>query len=428
MERWSSRIGFMLAAIGSAVGIGNIWRFSSVVGQNGGGAYLVPYLLAVLCFAVPLMVLEMSVGRHLRADVVSSFGRAGRSFKAFGWLICLILLLILCYYLVITGWTLAYLAFSLLGIDVAFSDFTSSLQPIAYFLISALATGAIVSSGVKKGIERLVSVLVPFAFLILLALALFCLSLPGAQTGMSFLFRPDYSMLLQPGLWSAAIGQAFFSLSVGMGILITYGAYLDDDADIPQSALIITVSDLLAALLAGIAIFSLVFTFGLPPTAGAELAFITLPRAFELISYGYILGVAFFALLCSAALTSAVSMLEVNVAAVMGQTGMSRRKASLLLTMALIALGLPSALSYSSIDLSFFGSRVLDLLDETVGTLGLPIAAFLVAMVFRWFMDEHLLHSQLGVLNGWMRSLPFLTKYAIPTVLIIITILSLMEQ
>jgi len=428
LERWSSRIGFMLAAIGSAVGIGNIWRFSSVVGQNGGGAYLVPYLLAVLCFAVPLMVLEMSVGRHLRADVVSSFGRAGRSFKAFGWLICLILLLILSYYLVITGWTLAYLAFSLLGIDVAFSDFTSSLQPIAYFLISALATGAIVSSGVKKGIERLVSVLVPFAFLILLALALFCLSLPGAQTGMSFLFRPDYSMLLQPGLWSAAIGQAFFSLSVGMGILITYGAYLDDDADIPQSALIITVSDLLAALLAGIAIFSLVFTFGLPPTAGAELAFITLPRAFELISYGYILGVAFFALLCSAALTSAVSMLEVNVAAVMGQTGMSRRKASLLLTMALIALGLPSALSYSSIDLSFFGSRILDLLDETVGTLGLPIAAFLVAMVFRWFMDEHLLHSQLGVLNGWMRSLPFLTKYAIPTVLMIITISSLKEQ
>ena len=428
MERWSSRIGFMLAAIGSAVGIGNIWRFSSVVGQNGGGAYLVPYLLAVLCFAVPLMVLEMSVGRHLRADVVSSFGRAGRSFKAFGWLICLILLLILSYYLVITGWTLAYLAFSLLGIDVAFSDFTSSLQPIAYFLISALATGAIVSSGVKKGIERLVSVLVPFAFLILLALALFCLSLPGAQTGMSFLFRPDYSMLLQPGLWSAALGQAFFSLSVGMGILITYGAYLDDDADIPQSALIITVSDLLAAMLAGIAIFSLVFTFGLPPTAGAELAFITLPRAFELISYGYILGVAFFALLCSAALTSAVSMLEVNVAAVMGQTGMSRRKASLLLTMALIALGLPSALSYSSIGLSFFGSRVLDLLDETVGTLGLPIAAFLVAMVFRWFMDEHLLHSQVDLSNRWMRSLPFLTKYAIPTVLMIITISSLMEQ
>ena len=428
MERWSSRIGFMLAAIGSAVGIGNIWRFSSVVGQNGGGAYLVPYLLAVLCFAVPLMVLEMSAGRHLRADVVSSFGHAGRSFKTFGWLICLILLLILSYYLVITGWTLAYLAFSLLGIDVAFSDFTSSLQPVAYFLISALATGAIVSSGVKKGIERLVSVLVPFAFLILLALALFCLTLPGAQAGMSFLFRPDYSMLLQPGLWSAAIGQAFFSLSVGMGILITYGAYLDDDADIPKSALIVTVSDLLAAILAGIAIFSLVFTFGLPPTAGAELAFITLPRAFELISYGPILSVAFFALLFSAALTSAVSMLEVNVAAVMGQTGMSRRKASLLLTMALIALGLPSALSYSSIGLSFFGSRILDLLDETVGTLGLPIAAFLVAMVFRWFMDEHLLHSQLGVLSSWMRSLPFLTKYAIPAVLIIITILSLMEQ
>lgn len=428
MERWSSRIGFILAAIGSAVGIGNIWRFSSVVGQNGGGAYLIPYLLAVLCFAVPLMVLEMAVGRHLRANVVSSFGHARRSFRIFGWLVCLILLLILSYYLVITGWTLAYLAFSLLGSNVSFSAFTSSMQPIAYFLISALTTGAIVSSGVKMGIERMVSFLVPFSFLILLVLALFCLSLPGFQPGMNFFLRPDFSVLAQAGLWSAALGQAFFSLSVGMGILITYGAYLGDDANIPQSALVITIADLLAAMLAGISIFSLVFTFGLEPAAGAELAFTTLPRAFELMSYGRILSVAFFALLFSAALTSAISMLEVNVAAIMGETGMTRRNACLLLTITIIAIGLPSALSYSSIDLSFFGSRILDLLDETVGTFGLPTAAFLVALVFRWFMDDHLLLSQVDISKSWLKPLPFITKYAIPIVLVIITIFSLINH
>lgn len=428
MERWSSRIGFILAAIGSAVGIGNIWRFSSVVGQNGGGAYLIPYLLAVLCFAVPLMVLEMAVGRHLRANVVSSFGHAGRSFRIFGWLVCLILLLILSYYLVITGWTLAYLAFSLLDRNVSFSAFTSSMQPIAYFLISALTTGAIVSSGVKMGIERMVSILVPFSFLILLVLALFCLSLPGFQPGINFFLRPDFSVLAQAGLWSAALGQAFFSLSVGMGILITYGAYLGDDANIPQSALVITIADLLAAMLAGTTIFSLVFTFGLEPAAGTELAFATLPRAFELMPYGRILAVAFFALLFSAALTSAISMLEVNVAAIMGETGMARKNACLLLTIALIAIGLPSALSYSSIDLIFFGSRILDLLDETVGTFGLPTAAFLVALVFRWFMDDHLLISQIDISKSWLKLLPFITKYAIPIVLVIITIFSLIDH
>ena len=252
MERWSSRLVFVLAAIGSAVGIGNIWRFPMVVGQNGGGAYLIPYFLAVVGLAIPLMILEMAVGRHWRRNLVASFGRAGKRFEIVGWLICLIVLLILSYYLVIMGWTLAYLLFSLLGSTVTFSSFTSSLEPLAYFLISVLATGLIVSLGVNMGIERIVSIMIPFAFLILVALVLFCVSLPGFHPGMDFFIQPDYSMLRRPDVWSAAIGQAFFSLSVGMGILITYGAYLEDDMDIPHSALIITFSDLLAALLAGI--------------------------------------------------------------------------------------------------------------------------------------------------------------------------------
>jgi NSS family neurotransmitter:Na+ symporter len=175
------------------------------------------------------MILEMAVGRHLRSSVVSSFALAGEKLKIFGWLICLIVLLILSYYLVIMGWTLAYLTFSLLGRDIAFSAFTSSMQPVAYFLISALATGIIVSLGVREGIERIASFLIPLAFVILVVLVIFCLSLPGFRPGMDFFLRPDFSALARPGVWSAAFGQAFFSLSVGMGILITYGAYMPEN-------------------------------------------------------------------------------------------------------------------------------------------------------------------------------------------------------
>jgi len=404
------------------VGIGNIWRFSSVVGQNGGGAFLIPYFLAVLLFAVPLMLLEMAVGRHLRADVVSCFGRAGERFKIFGWLICLILLVILSYYLVIAGWTLAYLVFSLLDLKIAFSLFTSSLQPVACFLISAMATGAIVCLGVRRGIEKIVSTLIPFAFVILLILVLFSITLPGFHPGMSFFLSPDFSMLARPGVWSAALGQAFFSLSVGMGILITYGAYLDDETDILQSALVITIADLAVAMLAGASIFSLVFTFGLEPTAGSELAFTTLPGGFELMPHGRAFAAAFFALLFSAALTSAISMLEVNVAAIMGETSMSRTKASILLTMALILIGLPSCLSYSSVDLNLVGLKILDLMDETVGTIGLPVAAFLVAFVFRWYTDSDILSHQVHITESRLRLLFLLTKYAIPVALLIVIV------
>ena len=426
MERWSSRLVFILAAIGSAVGIGNIWRFPMIVGQNGGGAYLIPYFLAVVCLAVPLMILEMAVGRHWRSNLVASFGLAGRKLEVVGWLVCLIVLLILSYYLVITGWTLAYLVFSLLGSSVSFSAFSSSLQPVIYFMISVLVTGVIASLGVNMGIERIVSFMIPFVFLILLALTLFSISLPGFRPGMDFFLRPDYSMLSRPEVWIAAIGQAFFSLSVGMGVLITYGSYLKADADIPQSALIITFFDLLASMLAGMIVFSLVFTFGLEPAAGAELAFSTLPRAFGLMPYGRVFSVLFFALLFSAALTSAISMMEVNVAAIMGQSGASRKRASLFLMILLAGIGAPSALSYSSLDLRFYGSRILDLMDVSVGTVGLSFSALLVAIAFRWFISDDVLAGETHLSRRQLSAVSNLTKYAIPIALLMITVAMIM--
>ncbi|MDD1653639.1 MAG: sodium-dependent transporter, partial [Methanomicrobiales archaeon] len=270
MEQWSSRLGFLLAAIGSAVGIGNIWRFSSVVGQNGGGAYLIPYLLAVFVCGVPLLALEMAAGRHFRGDVVAVFHAVRERFRIIGWFICVVVFLILSYYLVITGWTLAYLVFAATGAAVSFDGFTGSLLPVLFFLLAALATGGIISLGVRGGIERITTVLLPLIYLILGVMVVYAVTLPGFSDGIAYFLTPDFSVLGDPGIWSAAVGQAFFSLSVGYGILITYGAYMDRGIRIGRSSLIIAAADTLASMLAGLVIFPLVFTFGLEPSMGAQ--------------------------------------------------------------------------------------------------------------------------------------------------------------
>lgn len=388
MEHWSSKFAFLLAAIGSAVGLGNIWRFSSVVGQNGGGAYLVPYLLAVFCFALPLMILELSIGKRYRGNVVSSFERVMPRLKYIGWFIWVVVLIILSYYLVITGWTLAFFVNALLGLDLTFKAFTSSMQPVYYFLATALLTSAVILRGVRKGIEKLVAVMIPFIFLIMIVLLGVAVTLPGFGPGARFFLTPDFSVLTDPLLWSAAFGQTFFSLSVGFGALITYGAYLEQQVNLFRYSVIITIADLSVAFLAGLVIFPFVFTFGLQPTLGTELAFTTLPAAFASISHGGLLSIAFFALLFAAALTSAIGMLEVNAAALMQQTGFSRTKTVLILTPIVILLGLFSALSYSEYNLDIAGVRILDFADETVGTIGLLFAAFFTASAFTWFTSS----------------------------------------
>lgn len=424
-EHWNSKLGFILAAIGSAVGIGNIWRFSSVVGQNGGGAYLIPYFLAVFAFGVPLMILELSIGRHFQTNVVSTFSKVKKKFRYFGWLIFLLAFLLLSYYLVITGWTLGYLVSSLGSIDMTFSDFTSSYQPLVYFGISVLLTGIVVSFGVKKGIERIVTILVPFSFIILIILALFSATLSGFGAGLDFFFSPDFSVLSDPVLWIAAFGQAFFSLSVGFGTLITYGSYLDKKTNVPRSSLLITSFDLMVAMLAGIIIFPIVFTFNLEPTLGAELAFTTLPYAFGLLPYGQLLATLFFLLMFFAALTSAIGILEINVSVVMDTKKISRKKTSIILTILLFLVGLPAALSYTSLNLNVVGMKILDVMDESLGTMGLPIMALFIALVFTWFMDKKVLANEISDSKHWQLVVLTATKYIIPVVLILVIISSL---
>ena len=395
MEQWSSKTGFILAAIGSAVGIGNIWRFSAVVGQNGGGAYLIPYLSACIFCALPLMALEMAAGRAVRGDVVSVFSSAVRGGNRFGWLICTIVFFILCYYLVITGWTLAFVFFSAAGITENFSAFTSSYEPLAFFIISTVLTSAIVSLGVRAGIERVSSVLIPFIFVILAVMALFASTLPGFYTGIRYFLSPDFSVLINPVVWSAALGQSFFSLSVGQGILITYGAYIGKEVDLFRSAIIIMVFDISASVLAGLVIFPIVFSYGLSPSMGAELAFVTLPQAFLVMPYGQLIAIAFFSLLFIAALTSAMSILEVDVAALMTATRFSRRQVCAALCLFILLVGMPAALSYSTADLSVAGIRILDIMDEIFGTIGLILTALITSIILAWYSGKEKVQQEL---------------------------------
>jgi NSS family neurotransmitter:Na+ symporter len=329
MERWSSNLGFLLASVGAAVGIGNIWRFSAV--------------------AVPLMVLELAAGRTLRGTAVAALRAVRPRFAVLGWLVYTIVFSILSYYLVITGWTLAFVVFSVSGSSASFASFTSGYQPVVYFVVAALATGAVVSLGVRRGIERLTTIVMPLAFLLLIALAVYATTLSGFRDGADFLFRPDFDVLTEPSVWSAAVGQAFFSLSVGFGVLLAYAAYIDRETNLVTSSWMIAIADVSVALLAGLVIFPTVFTHGLEPSLGAELAFSTLPEAFDRMTGGELIAVAFFALIFLAALTSAVSMLEANVAAVTEAVGLSRPATAGILTLALIVLGLPAALSYTSL-------------------------------------------------------------------------------
>ncbi|MFD1644078.1 sodium-dependent transporter [Haloarchaeobius litoreus] len=409
--RWSSRTGFVLATVGAAVGLGNIWRFSAVVGQNGGGAYLVPYLLAAVICAVPMLVLELAIGRRLRTDVVSAFRSVDTSYTALGWLVLGGVLLILSYYLVLTGWVLGFFVSWGAGSETTFATFTDGWFPVASFVVATAVTGAVVSRGVRGGIERMATVVMPTVFVLLVALALYAATLAEWGQAAAFLFTPRFSVLTDLGLWSAAFGQVFFSMSVGQGVMLTYGSYVDEGTDLLESSALITVADVAAAIVAGLVIFPIVFSFGLEPTLGTELAFTTLPTAFATMPFGRVVAVAFFGLLFFAALSSSVALLEVGVAAAENTTSLSRPRATLVLTAGVFVAGVPSALSYSPVRLAVAGRPVLDLIDESVGVFALPVSALLLVSVFVWVADFEDVRGELGRLY-------WLVQYLIPAVLV----------
>lgn len=434
-EQWSTRLGFLLATLGAAIGLGNIWRFAYVAGDNGGGAFLVVYLLAVALVGIPLFLAELAIGRHGRGDVVQAFERIAprHPLRFIGHVTLLAAALILSYYSVIAGWTLRYMAEYVVGLAVGlpggepglrFRQFIEDpLQPVIWHLAFMALTLLVVLGGVKRGIEATNRVLMPLLAVIVVGLAIYALTLPGAMAGVRFLLAPDWSALTNPRVYLAALGQAFFSLGLAMGVLATYGSYMSRAQNLPPATVTIAAGDTLFAVVAGLAIFPAVFAFGLAPAQGPVLAFVVLPEVFAGMTGGTVVGAAFFVLLSGAALTSAVSLLEVPVAYVERRCGVTRRRAAVIVAAGIFVLGIPSALGFGPWSgVSLFGRGILDMVDAAVSNFVLPLVGLATAVLAGWVWDRRsaLEEADLRPDRAWARLWLVALRYGVPLVIVLI--------
>ena len=415
---WGTRAGFILAAAGSAVGLGNIWGFPTRVGQGGGAAFVFVYLFCIALICFPIMVAEIAIGRRAQQSPVRSFAliRPGTRWWLVGVLGVLAGVGILSFYSVIAGWTVAYAWFTLTGqvsgdpdtVGLFFADFTSSAAvSIGLSFLILAATAAVLLGGVRSGIERVTKALMPALIALLILLAGRALTLPGAAQGLSYYLSPDLSSVLDASVFNAALGQAFFSLSLGMGAILTYGSYLDKQAGIATSALWVVALDTLIALLAGFIIFPSGFSIpGFDPTSGGPgLIFTVLPRLFATLPGGQLFGGAFFLLLTMAALTSTISLLEVPVAHCVDANGWTRRRAVLTVTLGVFVLAVPSALGNGAVpaltNLPGVGMDFLTLMATVWNDFALPIGGLLTALFvgWAWRVDDAL--EELRLNNAW---------------------------
>ena len=397
-EQWGSKLGFVLAAAGSAIGLGNIWKFPYITGENGGAAFVLIYLISILLLGLPIMIAELVIGRHTEKDPVGAFKAmlGGTGWVLVGYMGVLSGFLILSFYSVVGGWTLGYIiksvsgsVMSLKNVDVAsrfFSEFTNNTgEMLLYHFLFMASCVFIVIKGIKNGIERWSKVLMPLLFVILIIIIIRGVSMEGGLDGVAFLLKPDFSKITADSVLSA-LGQSFFTLSLGMGAIITYGSYLSRKDKILHSALYIVILDTLIALLAGLAIFPVVFAMGLDPSSGPGLIYNVIPAVFGNMDYGIIFSTLFFLLLFIAALTSGISLLEVVVAYVIDEKGWGRKKAVLTFGFVIFLLGIPSALSFNAMkDLTVFaGNTFFDFLDKLTSNYLLPLGGLFIAVALGW--------------------------------------------
>jgi len=379
-ETFSSGLGFILAAAGSAVGLGNMWRFSYMAAEGGGAAFVLLYFLMTLIIGVPVMMCEFAIGRHTRQSPPGALSQLGdKTGGLAGILLVITPTIILAYFSVIAGWTLRYLINAFSGFDATpfdtFNSVSGGMSSLSTHLAIIAVTMLIVMSGVHKGIERMALILMPALFVILIGLAVWATTLPDAEAGYAFYLKPDWSALGDPTVFRQAASQAFLSLSVGMGVMITYASYLSSRTGLVRSAFITSMTDFSVAFLSGMVVFPIIFAFGLQSDIGDSTIgtlFISLPAAFQQLGdWGQPIGIVFFVALVVAGITSLVSLMEVGTASVMDKFGLSRRNATLS-TMAVAALiGVYPALS----------KDVLGTLDKIVGELFVTLGALLVVLL-----------------------------------------------
>ncbi|NND86907.1 MAG: sodium-dependent transporter, partial [Nitrosopumilus sp.] len=414
----------VLACIGSAVGIGNIWRFPYIVGENGGGAFMIPFLIIVASFGLLLMLLEFGIGRRYKSSIVSALGNISKKFRWGGIIIALVSFSMLSYYLVILGWILSYFVSNLSQSFLEFEQFTQSYYPVLSFIAISLAVYTIINRGITSGIEIFNKIGILCLISIIIPLALYAISLPGSDQGISYFLEPDFSKISEPEIWSIALGQAFFSLSLGSGSLLTYGSYLRGKHSLIRSSSIIIGANTAVSIISGLMIFALVFSFGMNPQEGIPLIFEVLPNIFSSIDFGFLIGAVFFFLLLIAGLTSAVGLFQVPNASLQDVFKISNKKSSKIIVIGIILVGLPSALSYSSFNLEVFGVKFLDGMDYVFGIYGITIAELIFVILVTWFVEKKKI---LENINASSRvNIPghaiTLIKYATPVVIILILI------
>jgi len=450
-EQWSSRYGFLLASVGFAVGLGNIWRFPYVTGQNGGSAFLFIYLAAALIIGLPLLITELSIGRRGKSSApgsivnVAEASGASRSWGLVGSLGVFCAFIILSYYSVMSGWTLDYFfraaSGSLEGITAnesmkMFSALNNNPWKLLFWnTIIYLLVIFVVRQGVQAGIERAVKVLMPALFVILIVMMIYSAIAGDLMAATRFLLEPDFSKVTSSMIMQA-VGQAFFSIGIGWGTLIVFGSYLPDDVSIPKSAVILIFADTFVALLAGFAIFPLVFGYGLTPTSGAGLAFETLPLAFGQMPGGAFFGALFFLLLITASLSSCIGIAESVVSWVSDKWNIERQKGILLTASMAWFLGIFSILSFGKwsdfyplefIPL-FAGKTIFYSLDFLAANILLLIGSMLVAVFFGWFTTKKIKEIEIGIESPkWFDFWHFMIRFIVPLVLFIILVMAFVE-
>ena len=443
LERASfgSKLGVILATAGSAVGLGNIWRFPYMTGHNGGAVFIIIYIFCVLLLGIPCMVSEFIIGRHGQSNTARAFSKisGGSAWTLIGYMGVLTGFLISSYYAVVSGWCLEYLWASLLGklqgdpayISSYFESFSQDpVKPVFWTFLILLATYLIIENGVRDGIERASKLMMPILFILLLIIVVASCMLPNANKGIEFLLNPDMSKV-NGDVFLAALGQAFYSLSIAMGCICTYASYFSKHTNLPGAAVQIGVIDFLVALLAGLVIFPAAFSVGVNPDSGPSLLFITLPNVFQqafsvIPGLGYIIAMLFYILLSMAALTSLMSLHEVSTAFLEEEMGTTRKNAALIVTVCCMFLAIFCSLSLGVVErYHFFGMSLFSLFDFVTGQLFLPIVGFLTCILIGWFVPHKIVRDEFtnrGTLDngGLFHIYLFLVKYVCPICILFI--------
>ena len=432
---FSSKIGLILAAAGSAVGLGNIWKFPYITGENGGGAFLIVYLICVLLFGMPLIMTEFLIGKRSGRSAFGAFRElsGNNKWQWLSWLCMATALLIMGFYFVVTGWCFNYLAEAAVnifaGMDMQaltshFSEVvTNKPRMLLFSAIPIVLTASVLWFDVNKGIERLSKILMPFLLIMMLLMAGRVLMLEGSNVGMQFFFQTDFSKIT-PKVIIEAMGQCFFSLSIGMGALITYGAYMPKTQNVTFTSIQVIVLDTLVALLAGVIIFPAVFAFGFDPAEGPELVFVVLPAIFDKMSFSWFFSVLFFILLCIAALTSTISLMEVAVAFLCDTTAETKhplnRRKSVLVTSAMVIV---------MVLLCVYIGPLFNIFDTATACVMMPLAALGMAVFVGWFLprdgQKGILEADKGIKRWFRKIYIFFLRFIIPAAIILIFLNSL---